>query len=283
MLWRISVDTQRERFDTMFNFPSNGGLPGFRVGRPDDVPGFNMNQDGSVGRFAGGPSNAPGDNALQTTALRTGFGSAGTIAPEPSGVVPANCTSAGGMLSCTTPRGRTLRPVPAPEGFPDVAPDKPQYHSYSVPSVLRGAPGPQAMQGVIDNPTPGPRLLTHPATPQGTLNEATPPLDYYAFLGATRSPYGAPLNPVKSYVTQDQDGNPVVMNVTEPGHALYPGYIARYVTPSDEGSTIQNEGEGLGYYQAPERPKWMRDMINNVWQEQSDAIIRRALEQGRRP
>ena len=31
MLWRISVDTQRERFDTMFNFPSNGGLPGFRI------------------------------------------------------------------------------------------------------------------------------------------------------------------------------------------------------------------------------------------------------------
>ena len=26
----------------MFNFPSNGGLPGFRVGRPDDVPGFNI-------------------------------------------------------------------------------------------------------------------------------------------------------------------------------------------------------------------------------------------------
>jgi len=43
------------------------------------------------------------------------------------------------------------------------------------------------------------------------------------------------------------------------------------------------EGEGLGYYQAPDRPGWMRDMINNVWQEQSDAIIRRALEQGRRP
>ena len=266
----------------MFNFPSNGGLPGFRVGRPDDVPGFNMNQDGSVGRFAGGPSNAPGDNALQTTALRTGFGSAGTIAPEPSGVVPANCTSAGGLLSCTTPRGRTLRPVPAPEGFPDIAPDKPQYHSYSVPSVLQGAPGSQAMQGVIDNPTPGPGTLNHPATPRGTLNEATPPLDYYTFLGATRFPYGAPLSPVKSYLTQDQDGNPVVMNVTEPGHPLYPGYVARYITPSDQGSTIQNEGEGLGYYQAPERPGWMRDMINNVWQDQSDAIIRRAQEQDRR-
>jgi hypothetical protein len=71
----------------MFNFPSNGGLPGFRVGRPDDLPGFNINQDGSVGRFADGPSNAPDDNALQTTALRTGFGSAGTIASEPSGVI----------------------------------------------------------------------------------------------------------------------------------------------------------------------------------------------------
>jgi len=267
----------------MFNFPSNAGLPGFRVGRPDDPPGFRMNQDGSVRRFADAPSNAPDDNAPQTTGLSTGFGSAGTAASEPSGVVPVNCTSAGGLLSCTTPRGRSLRPVPAPEGFPDIAPDKPQYHSYSVPSVLRGAPGPQLMQGVIDNPTPGPRMLNHSATPQGILNEATPALDYYAFLGATQLPYGAPLNPVKSYLTQDQDGNPVVMNVTEPGHALYPGYVARYVTPSDEGSTIQNEGEGLGYYQAPDRPGWMRDEINNVWQEQSDAIIRRALEQGRRP
>ena len=267
----------------MFNFPSSGGVPGFRVARPDDVPGFNMNQDGSVGRFADGPGNAPGDSALQTTALRTGFGSAGAIAPESSGVVPVNCTSAGGMLSCATPHGRVLRPVPAPEGFPDIAPDKPQYHSYSVPSVLRGAPGPQLMQGVIDNPTPGPRMLNHSATPQGTLNEATPPLDYNTFLGATQLPYGAPLSPVKSYVTQDQDGNPVVMKVTEPGHPLYPGYVARYVTPSDEGSTIQNEGEGLGYWQAPERPGWMRDMINNVWQDQSDAIVRRAQEQGRRP
>ena len=126
-------------------------------------------------------------------------------------------------------------------------------------------------------------MLNHPATPQGTMNEATPPLDYYSFLGATQLPYGAPLNPVKSYLTQDQDGNPVVMNVTEPGHTLYPGYVARYVTPSDEGSTIQNEGEGLGYWQAPERPGWMRDWINNLWQDQSDAIVRRAQEQGRRP
>ncbi len=123
----------------MFNFPSNAGLPGFRVGRPDDPPGFRMNQDGSVGRFAGAPSTAPDDNALQTTGLLTGFGSAATVASEPSGVIPVNCTS----------------------------PDMPQYHSYSVPSVLRGAPGPQLMQGVVDNPTPSPRMLNHPATPQG--------------------------------------------------------------------------------------------------------------------
>ncbi len=32
----------------MFNFPSNDGLPGFRVGRPDDLPGFNINLDGSA-------------------------------------------------------------------------------------------------------------------------------------------------------------------------------------------------------------------------------------------
>src|SRR5580704_18046379 len=106
MLWRISADTHRERIGTMFNFPSSADLPGFR-----------MNRDGSVRRFADAPGNAPDDNVLQTTALRTGFGSAGTDPSEPPAVVPVNCTSAEGMLSCTTPRGRMLRPVPAPEGL----------------------------------------------------------------------------------------------------------------------------------------------------------------------
>lgn len=32
----------------MFNFPSNTGLPGFRVGIPEDEPGFRMMPDGSI-------------------------------------------------------------------------------------------------------------------------------------------------------------------------------------------------------------------------------------------
>ena len=32
----------------MFNVPKRDRLPGFRVGIPDDVPGFRLNQDGSI-------------------------------------------------------------------------------------------------------------------------------------------------------------------------------------------------------------------------------------------
>jgi hypothetical protein len=132
------------------------------------------------------------------------------------------------------------------------------------------------MQGVIDNPTAGPSYLNRPATPQGTLNEATPEPYYSAYLGGTRFPAGAPLSPVRSYLTTDQDGNPIVVNVTEPGHPLFPGYVARYVTSSSDGSTIQTEGEGLGDLQAPDSPEWIRDWINNTWRDRSEAIINRA-------
>jgi hypothetical protein len=109
---------------------------------------------------------------------------------------------------------------------------------------------------------------------QGTRNEATPNTLYSAFLGATGQRPGAPLNPVTSYLTTDQYGNQLVVNVTESGHSLFPGYVARYITPSPEGSTIQNEGEGTGPLQAPTSP--FANTINNVWQTQSQQIINKA-------
>jgi hypothetical protein len=62
-------------------------------------------------------------------------------------------------------------------------------------------------------------------------------------------PYGKMIDPVRSYLTTDQNGRQIVVNVTEPGHMLHPGYVVRYVTPSDGGPTIQNEGEGSGSWQ----------------------------------
>ena len=61
-------------------------------------------------------------------------------------------------------------------------------------------------------------------------------------------PYGKMISPVRSYLTTDQNGRQIVVNVTEPGHPLHPGYVVRSVSPSDGGPTIQNEGEGVGVF-----------------------------------
>jgi hypothetical protein len=76
------------------------------------------------------------------------------------------------------------------------------------------------------------------------------------------------INPVTSYVTKDRNGNPMVVNLTERGHGLSPGYVAIYVTSSGGNSTIHVEGEGLSPLQAAGRSEEQRRLLNdNVWQE----------------
>jgi hypothetical protein len=96
---------------------------------------------------------------------------------------------------------------------------------------------------------------------------------------------GTPFNSVKSYITHDQMGRPVMVNVTRPQHQLAPGVVMRYVTVGPSGSAIQNEGAGLGLWQAPQG--WpavfgIPNNINNVWNEQSRAIINEQLRRSRR-
>ena len=77
-----------------------------------------------------------------------------------------------------------------------------------------------------------------------------------------------PNSPVTSYVTKDKDGNPMVVNITERGHGLAPGYVAIYVTPSEGGSTIHAEGEGLSPLQAPNQPAQQRKLLNDdTWRD----------------
>jgi len=133
---------------------------------------------------------------------------------------------------------------------------------------------------VIDNPTVGPRRYVRPATPQGTLNEATPEWMYDlndAWLTQGGLPGGQPFNPVKSYVTTDQNGTPIVVNVTEPDHILSPGIVIRYVTTSPSGSTIQNEGAGLGALQAPHDllGHWTCGLIGRVLEGHAQNIVRK--------
>jgi hypothetical protein len=191
-------------------------------------------------------------------------------------------TEDGGHINCITPGGLRVRVLA--EDFPDyIGPGQPNYHYYNVPVGGARVDPRHLMQGLIDNPTPGPRHMVRPATPEGTINEATPEAFYYA---ATRPALpGTPFNSVRSHLTHDQYGRPLMVNVTRPGHQLAPGVVIRYVTTGPSGSTIQNEGSGLGAWQAPYGLSvrlGIADSINNVWDAQSRAIIEQQLRRRRR-
>jgi hypothetical protein len=201
-----------------------------------------------------------------------------------------DCRTSGDNLHCITPGGRRFA-VPA-DGLPDglrIAPGERDYHYYSTPDGPVSFDPSALMQGVIDQPTRGRRQLVAPATTQGTPNDATPYDVYPAALpalgltglAAAAGPFGTPMvpppvtlpSPVKSYLTTDQNGTPMVVNVTQPHHPLHPGIVVRYVTASPSGSTIQNEGTGLGEPQSPSSPGLLREWINNVWKGQSKRIV----------
>jgi hypothetical protein len=193
-------------------------------------------------------------------------------------------TEDGNFINCITPGGRRVT-VPA-EDFPEyIGPGQPNYHHHNVPVGGARVEPSELMQGVIDKPTPGPPQMVRPATSAGTINEATPEPAYNAVIAAARQLPGTPFNSVNSYLTYDQEGRPVVVNVTRPRHQLAPGVVMRYVTSGPSGSTIQNEGAGLGAWQGP--GGWssrlgFSDRINNVWGPQSRSIIEEQLRRRRR-
>jgi hypothetical protein len=107
---------------------------------------------------------------------------------------------------------------------------------------------------IRDHPTPGSPAA---ATPGGTANNASP----------SWVPSFMP-SPVTSYVTT-YNGSQVIVNVTMPGHPLFPGYVARTV---DSSGLINNYGEGSGALQSSYSP--FARPINNVWQGLTDDAIK---------
>ncbi len=142
------------------------------------------------------------------------------------------CTSSGGYTLCAYPGGPAFM-LPTPQGFP--AYFGPSnfilYHKYEV-SVPIGCDTPsEALEGLINHPTPG---NPQPATVSGTPNNA-PALIF-------------PNNPVTSYLTTDLvTGAPLVVNITGAGSAFGPGYVAREVS----NGAVNTYGEGLNPLQSP--------------------------------
>jgi hypothetical protein len=179
-----------------------------------------------------------------------------------------NCVAANGQVTCSTPYG-TLPPFAQPSGWPSTMNSNSSFHhTYDIKVPLNGANKDCVMNGMINNPTPG---SPSPATPQGTVNNATPTgaqnlfndLDYVSSFGSDSGGYNN--SPVKSYV-MNLNGSQVVVNVTLPGHPLFPGYVVRSI----QGSNVSNYGEGNGWLQGSWSP--LAGSINGVWNGQTTGI-----------
>lgn len=164
------------------------------------------------------------------------------------------CTAVNGTVTCNVPGGPQIS-FPQPAGWPSsLKPGDSNYHYYNKWVNLPPGVDKQCVEDYLKNhPTPG---SPSPATPEGTPNDASPN-------------WAAPFksSPVKSY-TMTSNGSPVVVNVTLPGHPLFPGYVARDVS----GGVVNNFGEGTGWLQGPNSP--FSGPINNVWYGLTDDAIK---------
>jgi RHS repeat-associated protein len=165
-----------------------------------------------------------------------------------------DCESADEQTTCST--DNYLVSFPQQPGFEDFTSASDDYHAYGVPAPVPGVSLQQAQQFLINNPTPG---IPSPATLGGTDNDATP------YIGGL-SPIS--ISPVKSFTLTNQlDGQPVVVNATELGHPLQSAIVVREAVQANGGMLIQNWGEGTAALQAP-GSFWAND-INNVWASQT--------------
>jgi hypothetical protein len=202
-------------------------------------------------------------------------------------------TEDGRHINCITPGGRRFDRVPA-EKFPAyIGPGEPNYHSYDVvvPSRRRR----NASPGITAGPAPGPFWNVAPATAEGTPNPAAPAyaqIPHYLFnrsIPGMRLLTGDPSWPVRSYVVFDQNGQPAVINVTDPTHPGFPGVVARLSEGLASGHhRVRNQGAGLSLLQSPNLPSLFRPLMNlrdrftrYLWQAQSEDNINRAHRNSR--
>jgi RHS repeat-associated protein len=184
-------------------------------------------------------------------------------ATDPTG---KDCATANGTISCASSNYQFSVPAANsslmwPFNGNDAVNFKssdPGYHTYSTPAnqgnAINVSPA-VANNYIVNNPVPG---TANPATPAGTANDATP------LFGNNF----AVISPVISYTTTNQlNGNPIMVNVTLPGHPLYPGIVVREVDVDANGGTvINNWGEGTSAFQNPNSSTgFASQYINGVW------------------
>ena len=173
---------------------------------------------------------------------------------DPNGL---DCISAIGTLTCKSTNGPVVS-FPQPKNWPNSITSKsPNYHEYNKFTKV-GDIDAKCLQDYIQaHPTPG---SPNPASFRCTPNDATPAWADALGLGAS---------PVSSYASS-YNGSPVVVNVTQTGHPLFPGYVARTVT----NGMANNYGEGTGRRQSPKYAPLNDILINNVWYGLTDEAVK---------
>jgi len=165
-----------------------------------------------------------------------------------------DCVATGALVTCNVPGGPTIS-FPRPPNWPDyLGPNSFGYHYYNEWMNTSGTNKKCLEDYIRNHPTPG---SPTPASSAGTFNDATP--DYLTWYPGS--------SPVDSYY-RVVDGVPVVVNVTQPGHPLFPGYVARTVNGGPYNNMMNNFGEGVALKQSSYNP--FNSLINNVWQKLND-------------
>jgi uncharacterized protein RhaS with RHS repeats len=181
-----------------------------------------------------------------------------------------SCTSAGNSTTCYIPGSDMWFTVPRPKDWPALIDSSVNFrdHIYDVRTTPRS--GTASDVGAINNVlarNPTPRYGNNPATAQGTPNNAQP----YTNLTS---------DPVLSYrlpVQGGAKGAEIIVNVTQPGHALYPGYVARYVYSDPSGNVVlRTVGEGASLLQT----FGAQSTGEQVWRQQSEAIVNKGITYG---
>jgi hypothetical protein len=181
-----------------------------------------------------------------------------------------DCVSTDKTTTCSVPVTGGRIPVkvdfPTPQGWPArIDSSQQNYHQYDkqVGAGPGSAPKVDAIrQAIAKDPTPG---NDKPASPQGTPNNASPRDGLMGIPGRMKD------SPVLTYARTDSNGNAVTVNVTQPGHPLFPGYVARIVETQGGASVVHNVGEGTGWLQSSGSP--FANSINNVWIQQTKDVL----------
>jgi hypothetical protein len=166
--------------------------------------------------------------------------------------------------------GIKTTPFPRPSGYPDkINSTSSDYHF--LPNKVLVNNGRLSLEqlnaGLTNQPTPG--MSNNAATRQGAYNNASPG----GFPGFVLAP-GRPW-PVMSYVVNDvATGSPVILNVTLPGHPLFPGTVARFVSGSIGNYTVNNVGEGTAGIENGES-RIAEFIFNDIWKKQTNTILQK--------